>query len=231
MKLLEKFWRTKISEHFDGLNTLLNIFSFIGLNAMLMEKVKAWFKHNILVARQNGSTHLSFAVAVILTDSKPIHTYYYTYQCTISIVLDYSIPLQRPLEAPPHVCLDFCRFESLKIAESLSEYCRFGASGRSVDLKVYPPIVDFGGLMRQLSQVICQMWHAFFFLTCDLECHILAGVTWCHNSDEWQGLSDFADLRPKRWDFEPISKCFARQTYREASGGLPTIGWCMSVQL
>jgi len=183
MKLLEKFWRTKISEHFDGLNTLLNIFSFIGLNAMLIEKVKAWFKHNILVARQNGSTHLSFAVAVILTDSKSIHTYYYTYQCTISIVLDYSIPLQRPLEAPPHVCLDFCRFESLKMAESLSEYCRFGASGRSVDLKVYPPIVDFGGLMRQLSQVICQMWHAFFFF------------------DMWLGVSYFgwSHLMSQQW--------------------------------
>ena len=36
-----------------------------------------------LVARQNGSAHLSFAVAAFLTDSKSIHS-------TITIVLDYS---------------------------------------------------------------------------------------------------------------------------------------------
>jgi len=49
----------------------------------------------------------------------------------------------RPPEAPPYVCPDFCGFESLKKAQSLSEYCGFGASGRSVDLKVLSTYCGF----------------------------------------------------------------------------------------
>jgi hypothetical protein len=39
--LRENFWRTNFQNILMALNTLLNIFSFIGLNAILTEEVKA----------------------------------------------------------------------------------------------------------------------------------------------------------------------------------------------